>query len=140
MQQGRIFDIINEMIKEKAGLETKEAQELKKTLAESNKGDLMDSEGLADTIGVMRFLWHHWVSEGQKHIIINNLVLSSPKCDVETIAVNLACFLAGVHDVGKCTPMFQTQKGYSNSLDLVKMRGETLIIPLWGNIYCGILG
>ena len=52
MQQGRIFDIINEMIKEKAGLETKEAQELKKTLAESNKGDLMDSEGLADTIGV----------------------------------------------------------------------------------------
>ena len=32
MQQGRIFDIINEMIKEKAGLETKEAQELKKTL------------------------------------------------------------------------------------------------------------
>ena len=52
MQQGRIFDIINEMIKEKAGLETKEAQELKKTLAESSKGDLMDSEGLADTIGV----------------------------------------------------------------------------------------
>ena len=52
MQQGRIFDIINEMIKEKAGLETKEAQELKKTLAESNKGDLMHSEGLADTIGV----------------------------------------------------------------------------------------
>ena len=49
---------------------------------------------LQDTIGVMRFLWHHWVSEGQKHIIINNLVLSSPKCDVETIAVNLACFLA----------------------------------------------
>lgn len=73
---------------------------------------------LQDTIGVMRFLWHHWVSEGQKHIIINNLVLSSPKWDAETIAVNLACFLAGVHDVGKCTPMFQTQKGYSNSLDL----------------------
>lgn len=73
---------------------------------------------LQDTIGVMRFLWHHWVSEEQKHIIINNLVLSSPKCDAETIAVNLACFLAGVHDVGKCTPMFQTQKGYSNSLDL----------------------
>lgn len=49
---------------------------------------------LQDTIGVMRFLWHHWVSERQKHIIINNLVLSSPQCDAETIAVNLACFLA----------------------------------------------
>ncbi len=73
---------------------------------------------LKDTIGVMRFIWHHWVSEGQKHIIIKNLELPSAKLDAENIAVNLACFLAGVHDLGKCTPMFQTQKGYNNSLDL----------------------
>jgi len=25
---------------------------------------------LQDTIGVMRFIWHHWVSEGQKHDIV----------------------------------------------------------------------
>ena len=34
------------------------------------------------------------------------------------IARRLACFLAGIHDFGKCTPAFQTQKGYQNSQDL----------------------
>ena len=73
---------------------------------------------LKDTMGVMKFLWQHWVSEGQKNSIIKTLELADPALDIEDAAVNLTCFLAGVHDIGKCTPMFQSQKGYSNSTDL----------------------
>ena len=73
---------------------------------------------LTDTMGVMKFLWQHWVSEGQKNNIIKTLELTAPNLEIEDAAVNLARFLAGVHDIGKCTPMFQSQKGYSNSKDL----------------------
>lgn len=68
---------------------------------------------LQDTMGVMQFLWQHWVSEGQKQILIHSLSNEN-----ENAARCLACFLAGVHDIGKCTPVFQTQKGYKNSPDL----------------------
>ena len=71
---------------------------------------------LKDTMGVMDFLWHHWVSEGQKEIIIH--ALSDTGEEVADTAQRLACFLAGIHDLGKCTPVFQTQKGYQNSPDL----------------------
>lgn len=54
---------------------------------------------LQDTMGVMQFLWHHWVSEGQKQTIIHSL--SPIKMDAEDAAYNLACFLAGVHDIGR---------------------------------------
>ena len=71
---------------------------------------------LKDTMGVMEFLWHHWVSEGQKEII--SRTLSDTGEVAIDIACRLACFLAGIHDFGKCTPAFQTQKGYQNSQDL----------------------
>lgn len=71
---------------------------------------------LKDTMGVMDFLWYHWVSEGQKEIIIH--ALSNAGEEVADTAHRLACFLAGIHDLGKCTPVFQTQKGYQNSQDL----------------------
>lgn len=71
---------------------------------------------LKDTMGVMDFLWHHWVSEGQKEIIIH--ALSDTGEEVADTAQRLACFFAGIHDLGKCTPVFQTQKGYQNSPDL----------------------
>lgn len=73
---------------------------------------------LNDTMGVMKFLWQHWVSEGQKKNIVNTLEISSQNFDIEDAALNLACFLAGVHDIGKCTPMFQSQQSYSSSVDL----------------------
>lgn len=73
---------------------------------------------LKDTMGVMKFLWQHWVSEGQRNNIIKTLELTSSNLDIEDAAVNLVCFLAGVHDIGKCTPMFQSQQGYTNSIDL----------------------
>lgn len=71
---------------------------------------------LKDTAGVMRFLWQHWVSAGQKKIISRSL--KGGDIDKESMAENLVCFLAAVHDLGKCTPVFQTQKGYQNSQDL----------------------
>ena len=71
---------------------------------------------LKDTMGVMKFLWHHWVSEGQREII--SRTLSDTGEVAMDIARRLACFLAGIHDFGKCTPAFQTQKGYQNSPDL----------------------
>lgn len=71
---------------------------------------------LKDTVGVMRFLWQHWVSAGQKKAISRSL--TDETVDKESMAGNLACFLAGVHDLGKCTPVFQTQKGYQNPQDL----------------------
>lgn len=70
---------------------------------------------LRDTIRVMDFLWQHWMSEGEKEILIRAF---STNEDAESVAPRLACFLAGIHDLGKCTPVFQTQKGYQNSQDL----------------------
>lgn len=70
---------------------------------------------LRDTIRVMDFIWQHWMSEGEKEILIRAF---STNEDAESVAPRLACFLAGIHDLGKCTPAFQTQKGYQNSQDL----------------------
>lgn len=75
---------------------------------------------LQDTMAVMRFLWQHWLSMGQKEIIVKSLSYDNMTEDAALVAEKLACFLAGVHDIGKCTPVFQTQKGYQNSVDLDK--------------------
>lgn len=75
---------------------------------------------LQDTMAVMRFLWQHWLSTGQKEIIAKSLSYDNMTEDTALVAEKLACFLAGVHDIGKCTPVFQTQKGYQNSVDLDK--------------------
>lgn len=73
---------------------------------------------LQDTMAVMRFLWQHWLSTGQKEIIAKSLSYDNMTEDTALVAEKLAVFLAGVHDIGKCTPVFQTQKGYQNSVDL----------------------
>lgn len=66
---------------------------------------------LKDTMGVMEFLWHHWVSEGQKEII--SRTLSDTGEVAIDIACRLACFLAGIHDFGKCTPCLPDTEGLS---------------------------
>ena len=73
---------------------------------------------LQDTMAVMRFLWQHWLSTGQKEIIVKSLSYDNMTEEAILAAEKLAVFLAGVHDIGKCTPVFQTQKGYQNSVDL----------------------
>ncbi|WP_423794317.1 HD domain-containing protein [Megasphaera elsdenii] len=40
---------------------------------------------LKDTMEVMEFLWHHWVSEGQKEIISRTL------SDTGEVAIDIAC-------------------------------------------------
>ena len=68
---------------------------------------------LQDTMNVAGFLWNHWISSGQREGIVSQIQNGN-----ETLAERLVIFLAGIHDVGKATPAFQTQKGFSSSEDL----------------------
>lgn len=68
---------------------------------------------LQDTMYAADFLWNHWLTEGQRTGIASQMTDG----DEET-AEHLVKFLGGIHDIGKATPAFQTQKGYSSSEDL----------------------
>ena len=76
---------------------------------------------LADTMAAADFLWHHWMSSGQRDGIIAQIQGGS-----EVLAERLVRFLAGVHDIGKATPVFQTQRGFADSLELDKALLEKL--------------
>lgn len=76
---------------------------------------------LEDTMNVSRWLWLNWLSDGQREFCTNSLNPSDPDT-----ACNLAAFLGALHDIGKATPAFQTQKGFSNSIDLNQMLLEKL--------------
>ena len=79
------------------------------------------SQHLTDTKNIIGLLWEHWLSEGQRNLISESL----NKCE-ENLGKRLVCFLAAVHDIGKATPVFQSMKGYANSLDLDKVLLEKL--------------
>lgn len=68
---------------------------------------------LTDTKNVIRWLWMNWLSDRQREFCVRSLSPST-----EEAAVNTAAFLGAVHDIGKATPAFQQQKGFSNSPDL----------------------
>jgi CRISPR-associated endonuclease/helicase Cas3 len=68
---------------------------------------------LQDTMNVAEFLWNHWLSSGQREGIVSQIQNGN-----EVLAERLIMFLAGVHDIGKATPAFQTQRGFVNSEDL----------------------
>ena len=68
---------------------------------------------LRDTRQVAGLLWEHWLNDGVRQTITRSL--DEPD---EERARTLVCFLGAVHDIGKATPAFQTQKGYANSPDL----------------------
>lgn len=76
---------------------------------------------LEDTMNVSRWLWNNWLSDRQREFCINSINPSN-----EETASDLAAFLGAVHDIGKATPAFQTQKGFSNSPDLDVMLLEKL--------------
>jgi CRISPR-associated endonuclease/helicase Cas3 len=68
---------------------------------------------LQDTMNVSDFLWNHWLSSGQRDGIIAQMQNGN-----EDLAERLVVFLGGIHDIGKATPAFQTQRGFSHSEDL----------------------
>ncbi|AMB99969.1 CRISPR-associated helicase Cas3 [Aerococcus urinaehominis] len=68
---------------------------------------------LEDARQVSGLLWEHWLSKGQRQVIISNL---SP-ADAGTGRC-LAEFLGAVHDLAKATPAFQVKRGYTNTPDL----------------------
>lgn len=68
---------------------------------------------LEDTMNVSRWLWNNWISDSQREFCICSI-----RPEDEENASNLAAFLGAVHDIGKATPAFQTQKGFCNSADL----------------------
>lgn len=76
---------------------------------------------LTDTMNVAGWLWNHWLSDGQRDHIVRNM----DRGDV-FVAEKTVRFLGGIHDIGKATPAFQIQKGYSSSDDLDKMLLEKL--------------
>lgn len=76
---------------------------------------------LEDTRRISGLLWEHWMSSGQKQLIINSLNIKS-----EEKAKALVQFLGSIHDFGKATPAFQTMEGYNCSKDLEFMLLEKL--------------
>ena len=66
-----------------------------------------------DTMNVMGMLWEHWLCRGQRDYITNSMGYD----DVDK-AKNVAMFLGYIHDIGKSTPAFQTQKRGNNYSDL----------------------
>lgn len=85
----------------------------------SDKGEIFQWLPLyvhaTDTMNVMVQLWNHWICEGQRKYITRGMGYHDSDC-----AQNIVMFLAWIHDIGKATPAFQTQKRgrYFSDLDL----------------------
>lgn len=69
------------------------------------------SQHLEDTANVIGLLWEHWLSQGQKELIIDEV-------GNEELAKNLTQLLGFSHDIGKLTASFQTKKSFHQSDDL----------------------
>lgn len=76
---------------------------------------------LRDTRQVAGLLWEHWFNDGVRQTITRSLDVPD-----EERARALVCFLGAVHDIGKATPAFQTQKGHGHSQDLEQRLLERL--------------
>ena len=68
---------------------------------------------LIDVMEVSGMLWHHWISRGQKELIMSSMDSSS-----EEVAYQLVKFLGASHDLAKATYVFQAKLGFNNSNDL----------------------
>lgn len=58
---------------------------------------------MADSAAMVSRIWDEWLPEGTKAVIARNLG------DDAILARKVAMFLAGVHDIGKATPVFQSK-------------------------------
>ena len=60
-----------------------------------------------DSYATAKRLWNNWLPEGTKTTVAASFDGNT------TLAEKIVCFLTGVHDIGKCTPIFQaTPCGY----------------------------
>lgn len=80
---------------------------------------------LFDTMNVSLLLWNHWLSNGQKQLIMNSITLRECKIEDELereeTAIKLIKFIGGIHDLGKAIPAFQAKENpFHNSIDLDK--------------------
>lgn len=65
---------------------------------------------MIDTMNVINFLFNNWLNEGQREIFYQTL----SKNETE----KLVKFVGYIHDIGKATPVFQTEKSYRQSKEL----------------------
>ncbi len=70
------------------------------------------AQHLIDTGSIAGLLYEHWLSDGQRQLLISSLQSGSPEK-----VKNLVEFLGAVHDLGKATPVFQIVSGTSHELD-----------------------
>lgn len=71
---------------------------------------------LEDTAYIAGLLWEHWLSDGVKEDIYENISKTSP-ID-EDYPKNLAMFLGYTHDLGKCSANFEFKKTFPIDPDL----------------------
>lgn len=65
---------------------------------------------MIDTKNTINYLYNHYLSPDQKRILNQNME--------DTDVRSLVQFLGFIHDIGKATPVFQTQMSYLNNGDL----------------------
>ncbi|MCH9276908.1 CRISPR-associated endonuclease Cas3'' [Bifidobacterium amazonense] len=58
---------------------------------------------MADSIGMAERIWDHWIPDGTKDVLIRDAGRDA------TLARRTYLLLAGVHDIGKATPVFQSK-------------------------------
>lgn len=66
---------------------------------------------LLDTSFMIKSLYNHYLSEGQRRIIRTSIHGNDDD------ARKLVAFLGLTHDIGKCTPAFQTKRSFDQSID-----------------------
>ena len=79
------------------------------------------TQHLIDTRCVTSLLWQHWLTDGQKQIVLD-AINSINDLDGQ----KLAEFLALTHDAGKSSPSFILKRGHNNSYDFDKYLVEKL--------------
>lgn len=77
---------------------------------------------LEDTKNIINRLWYHWLSPGQKDILIE-----ATDSFTEEEAIRLVEFVGASHDIAKATPAFQMMEGFRNSPDLDDILKEKLV-------------
>ncbi len=90
----------------------------KKSLVEGRATWLPLLAHLLDTKNTILWLFHHWLSDGQRKVLEG--ALSSDEVE------QLVIFLGYIHDIGKATPAFQGKHSY--------VYGESLDEALWDKL------